>query len=156
LSSDWIDFSILEQGVGMPIITVVFGLLLSCLTVFVLVYTGRVESFSIFIPTIVGAPLILLGLFSLLKPGLRKHLMHAAVTLGLLGALAALGRGIPQILKVLRQETVDWLPVSMVWAMVILCVTYVLLCIESFISARKARQAAEAQGAASESKSANS
>ena len=140
----------------MPIITVVFGLLLSCLTVFVWIYNGRIESFSVFIPTFVGVPLILLGLFSLMKPALRKHLMHAAVTLGLLGALAALGRGIPQILKVLRQEAVDWLPVSMVWAMVILCVTYVFLCSESFISARKARQAAEAKGATSDTKPAGS
>lgn len=134
----------------MPIITVVFGLLLCSLTVFVLVYTGGVESVSIFIPSIVGVPLILFGIFSLIKPNLRKHLMHAAVTFGLLGALAALGRGIPQILKVLRQEAVDWLPVSMVWAMVILCVTYVFLCIESFISARKARQASEGRDLANE------
>jgi len=127
----------------MPKITVVFGILLCGLTAAILLYKGGVGSVSIFIPTLIGVPLIVLGLVAIVQPSLRKHVMHAAVTVGLLGALAALGRGIPQLLKIVKGDEVDWLAVSMVWAMILICVTYVLVCIESFVAARKARLAGQ-------------
>jgi hypothetical protein len=124
----------------MPKITVVFGLMLLALTIVTLVLTGwPPKSISVFIPSFVGIPLLALGLLGTARPGARKHAMHAAAALGLLGGLAALGRGIPQALKILRGEEVDILPVSMVWAMIIICLTFVFVCVESFISARKAR-----------------
>ncbi len=130
----------------MPKITMVFGFLLCLLSVIILAITGKVGSISIFIPCFVGVPLILLGFLANQMPSKRMHIMHAAVTFGLLGALAALGRGIPKALEVVRGEEVDWLAVSTVWAMILICVTYVLVCVESFISARKARKAAEGTG----------
>jgi hypothetical protein len=130
----------------MPKITMVFGLLLCALTVAILILTGGdFSSMTIFIPTFVGVPLFFLGLFGVLRPDLRMHLMHGAAALGLLGALAALGRGIPQLFKIARGEVVEWLPVSMVWGMILICITYVLVCVESFVSARKARLAAGTQ-----------
>ncbi|MFO0011586.1 MAG: hypothetical protein ACK553_02500 [Planctomycetota bacterium] len=124
----------------MPKITVVFGLLLCVLSVVTLILTGgQINSISIFIPCFVGVPLLLLGLFAVARPAARKHAMHAAAALGLLGGLAALGRGIPQAMKILRGDEVDLLPVSMVWAMVLICITFVFVCVESFVSARKAR-----------------
>lgn len=143
------------EGFGMPKLTMVFGLLLCGVSALIVVYLlffagGEIKSVSVLIPCAVGIPLFFLGLFAQIRPAARKHLMHAAVSVGLLGALAALGRGVPQLLKVVRGEVVDWLPVSTVWAMVIICVTYVLVCIESFISARKARQAAEAHASVSD------
>lgn len=131
----------------MPKLTVAFGGLLCAISVCVVLYLvfaagGEVKSPSVLIPCAVGIPLIALGIASELRPNLRKHLMHAAVTVGLLGALAALGRGIPQLFKVIRGEVVDWLPLSSVWAMAIICVTYVFVCVESFVAARRARQAA--------------
>jgi hypothetical protein len=131
----------------MPKLTVAFGGLLCAISVCVVLYLvfaagGEVKSPSVWIPSAVGIPLIALGIASELRPNLRKHLMHAAVTVGLLGALAALGRGIPQLFKVIRGEVVDWLPLSSVWAMAIICVTYVFVCVESFVAARRARQAA--------------
>ena len=124
----------------MPKITVVFGLILLALTIVTLILTGfPPKSISVFIPSFVGIPLLLLGLFAVARPGARKHAMHAAAAFGLLGGIAALGRGIPQALKIVRGEEVDILPVSMVWAMIIICLTFVFVCVESFISARKAR-----------------
>lgn len=137
----------------MPKITMIFGLLLCGLTVAILILTqGRVGSISIFIPTFVGVPLFLLGVVGVMRPSLRMHVMHAAAALGLLGALAALRRGIPQALKIARGEEIDLLAVSMVWAMVLICFTYVFVCIESFVSARRARLSAASEGAASEGK----
>lgn len=126
----------------MPKISVFFGLLLCGLTLATLAMTGwPPKSVSVFIPSFVGIPLLGLGLLAVARPGATKHAMHAAAALGLLGGLAALGRGIPQALKIVRGEEVDWLPVATVWAMILICLTFVFLCIESFIAARKARLA---------------
>jgi hypothetical protein len=124
----------------MPNITIIFGVLLCALSVVTLVLTGgKVNSISIFIPCFVGVPLLFLGILAAARPGARKHAMHAAAAFGLLGGLAALGRGIPKAVEILRGGEVELLPLSMVWAMTLICITYVFVCIESFISARKAR-----------------
>ena len=131
-------------------ITMLFGALLCGVSLLGLLITGKVASVTIFIPMFVGVPLFLLGLFSELKPTLRKHLMHVAVTLGLLGALAALGRGIPQLIKMAGGAEVDPLPLASVWTMILLCSTYVVLCVQSFIQARRARELAASQGESTE------
>ncbi|MFZ4469396.1 MAG: hypothetical protein ACOYOZ_09070, partial [Pirellula sp.] len=69
--------------------------------------TQKVGSPSIFIPMAVGLPLLILGFLSSTKPHLRKHLMHAAVALGLLGALAALVPSLMQLGKLAQGEAVD-------------------------------------------------
>ena len=127
-------------------ITMLFGALLCGVSLLAVLIAGKVGSVTIFIPMFVGLPLFILGLFSELKPTLRMHLMHAAVTLGLLGAVAALGRGIPQLIKLARGGEVDPLPLASVWTMILLCSTYVVLCIQSFIQARRARELAASQG----------
>jgi hypothetical protein len=131
-------------------ITMLFGALLCGVSLLGLLIAGKVSSPTIFIPMFVGVPLFLLGLFSELKPTLRKHLMHVAVTLGLLGALAALGRGIPQLIKMAGGAEVDPLPLASVWTMILLCSTYVVLCVQSFIQARRARELAASQGESTE------
>ncbi len=89
-------------------ITIVFGSLALCaVTVCILVVKQEVNMRQHFIPTFVGVPLILLGFLADRQPSLRMHLMHAAVTIGLLGGLAALGRGVTQLIKVSRGESPD-------------------------------------------------
>ncbi len=65
----------------------------------------------------------------------RKHAMHAAVAVGLLGALAALARGVPAALAgdASRPAVMSQL------AMGVLLLIYVALGVQSFIAARKAR-----------------
>jgi hypothetical protein len=104
---------------------------------------GLPKSITAYIPMFVGIPLLILGIVAETREGARKHAMHAAAALGLLGGLAALGRGIPKALEIMRGEEVDLLPTSMVWAMTLICITFVLVCVESFISARRARLASE-------------
>ena len=72
------------------------------------------------------------------------HVMHAAVTLGLLGGLVALYQGVRQLIGLLIQGK-ELLPLAaaMVWTMTVLCFAFVGLCVQSFIAARKARQANE-------------
>src|SRR5262249_27803182 len=52
------------------------------------------QSPTALIPAFVGVPLMLLGWLTLAKPNLRMHLMHAAVTLTLLGFLASAPMGV--------------------------------------------------------------
>jgi len=96
------------------------------------------------IPSGVGLPLIVLGIVAATNPGARKHVMHAAVTLALLGGLVALIQGIRQLIGLLFQgKEVLPLAAGMIWAMTVLCFVYVGLCVQSFIAARKARESKE-------------
>lgn len=127
----------------------VFGLLLCGLTILTLVLKGgEAKSISIYIPTFIGVPLLILGIVAAAREGARKHAMHAAAALGLLGGLAALGRGVPKAIEILQGKEVDLLATSMVWGMILICVTFVLLCVESFVSARRARLAGSQSGEA--------
>jgi hypothetical protein len=69
------------------------------------------------------------------------HVMHAAVTLALLGGLLALFQGVSQSVRMAFQgKEILPLAATMIWAMAILCFAFVGLCIQSFIAARKARE----------------
>lgn len=88
------------------------------------------------IPTAFGAVLLLLGFFTLIRPALRKHLMHLAAMVGLLGALGGLGMFFARVGS--RGFT---LATGSMLAMGLLCVIFVVLCVRSFIAARRAREA---------------
>ncbi|MFY7877560.1 MAG: hypothetical protein ACOVQM_19040 [Pirellula sp.] len=124
----------------MPKVTIVFGLLLCGLSAIVLLFKSDLKSWTWLIPSFVGLPLMTLGILAAIHANARKHYMHAAVTLGLLGGLLALFRGVPQLVQFARGIQVDTLTAGMVWAMTILCFAFVGLCVQSFIAARKARQ----------------
>jgi hypothetical protein len=84
------------------------------------------------IPAGFGIVLMLLGHVSLAKPDLRKHLMHVAVLLGVVGFLAAtvsiFRKGMPTGVSagVLSQV-----------AMAVVCLVFVIFCVRSFIAARR-------------------
>jgi succinate-acetate transporter protein len=145
---------LLKPGKNMAKTTMLFGALLCGISLLVLFLQGEVASVSIFIPMFVGLPLLVLGALSEWLPGQRKHFMHGAVTLGLLGALAAMGRGVPQLVKLAQGEDVKTLPLASVWTMIFLCSTFVVLCVRSFIEARRAREAAGVSGASGNDKAA--
>jgi uncharacterized membrane protein len=128
----------------MPRITVVFGLLLCGLSVLVaaiLVYRNEFKIGTWLIPTGVGLPLIVLGAMAAKNAASKKHAMHAAVTLALVGGLVALIQGVSQVVRLLLQgKEILPLAAGMIWAMTILCFVFVGLCVQSFIAARKARE----------------
>ena len=113
--------------------TRLFGLILIALGVVSYVGTGR-TSVTAMIPAFFGAALVICALVAR-NESMRKHAMHAAVALGLIGALAALGRGIPAALAgdATRPAVMSQL------AMGVLLLIYVALGVQSFIAARKAR-----------------
>jgi hypothetical protein len=117
----------------MPATTRLFGLLLIVLGVASYVTTGR-TSITAMIPAFFGAALVVCALIARTEAA-RKHAMHAAVAIGLIGAIASLARGIPAAISggAGRPAVVSQL------AMGVLLLVYVALGVQSFIAARKAR-----------------
>ena len=91
------------------------------------------------IPAGFGVALVLLGILSLAAPNARKHFMHVAALVGLLGAVG----GAMQPVKAAAAGTFDWanIPTRLQVTMAVLCVLFVLLCVNSFVQARKSRTA---------------
>jgi hypothetical protein len=126
----------------MPIVSVVFGLLLTGLGAYCYaVANPEYRSFTATIPAWPGVLLILCGLIGL-KESLLKHAMHAAATVGLLGFLA----GAAQFARVMMagDELTSNKSVAS-GGMALLCGVFVGLCVNSFIQARRRRQAAAGQ-----------
>ena len=117
----------------MPGTTRLVGLLLIVLGVASYVITGR-TSITAMIPAFFGAALVICALIAR-NESARKHAMHAAVAIALIGGLAALGRGIPAAMAgdASRPAVISQL------AMGVLMMVYVALGVQSFIAARKAR-----------------
>jgi uncharacterized membrane protein YeaQ/YmgE (transglycosylase-associated protein family) len=85
------------------------------------------------IPAGIGAVLLLCGLIVEFKPSTRKHVMHLAAAVGLIGALGGimpLTRGPFDLEKASVRSGL---------LMIILCGLFVVLCIRSFVLARIAR-----------------
>jgi hypothetical protein len=120
----------------MPSTTIGFGILLILIGVIGYVYgmgTGH-ASLTALIPAAFGIALVLLGLFSRMREHLRKHLMHVAVLIGLIGFIITAGRLISKIGDLSMSAAV----LSQL-AMAIVCLIYVILSIRSFIDARRNR-----------------
>lgn len=123
----------------MAITTIFFGLLLILLGVFGYVGTGS-HAPTALIPAYVGAVLAILGWFARTpNPKRRMMIMHIAVTIGLLGFLATIPgiyhwvqmmQGHPVLRPVAEQDKA---------AMSLILLAYVLLCVRSFINARRSR-----------------
>ena len=120
----------------MPAVTLVFAALLVVLGVGSYVGTGM-SSATALIPAGFGVVLGVLGLLAR-KESIRKHVMHMAAMVALLGFLGA-ARGFAQLPALLSGGDVER-PVA-VWAqvaMAVLCLTLEILYVRSFIAARRA------------------
>lgn len=86
------------------------------------------------IPAAFGLLLVILGFVAKSKENLRMHIMHAAVIVGLLGFLIPAGR----LLMHFSDIKVSLAVLSQV-AMSVICLVFVILCVKSFIDARRSR-----------------
>lgn len=89
------------------------------------------------IPSGFGAVLILCAAVVIWKEKLRKHVMHVAALVGVLGVVGG-------FMPVMRAGGFDFTKSSVKNGLVMsaICAVFVFLCVQSFIAARKARQAA--------------
>jgi hypothetical protein len=133
---------------GTPVapITILVGLLLIALGTASYVGTGSTHVTAL-IPAFFGLALAALGALAY-KESIRKHVMHAAVLIGLIGFLGGAGMALPKLPTLLstgRVERADGTDASRaVWsqtAMGVVCGVFVGLCVNSFIQARRRRAA---------------
>ena len=89
-------------------------------------------SITALIPSFIGILLSLLGILANAKESLRKHLMHAAVVVALLGFIATAGR------QVSRMSELTMSPAVISQALTaLICLLFVILAIRSFAAARR-------------------
>jgi len=118
--------------------TIVFGLVLIALGCNGYFNTGSENpSITALIPAFVGAGLVVLGTLAL-QERLRKHAMHVAAMVGVLGFLAAVGR---LVSKLISTGTLEGPAAMHTGLMAIVCGIFVGLCVKSFIDARRRRKA---------------
>ena len=122
----------------MPNTTMLFGLILIVLGVVGYVATGGV-SITALIPALFGVVLAALGWLGR-NERYRKHAMHVAVMVGLLGFLGT-ARGLMALPRLASGEGVERpAAVAAQGLMAILMIVYVALGVRSFIAARRARR----------------
>jgi hypothetical protein len=124
-------------------LTIVFGALLILLG-FVSYTMSGVHAPTALIPAYVGVALALLGAIAL-SARARKHAMHVAVIVGLLGFLGAVGRLVGGLAP---GRTPTRLAGTSLGLMALLTGIFVVLCVRSFIAARRNRLAEPRDGAA--------
>jgi uncharacterized membrane protein len=112
-----------------------YGVLLCILGLAGYLATNRV-SVTALIPFFFGLPMIILGLLAF-KENLRKHVMHAAAAIALLGFLGTF-KGFFSFMAYLTGRVVERPPAVIAQGiMAILSAIFVALAVHSFIQARK-------------------
>jgi len=121
-------------------LSLVFGVLLIALgTAAFLLAGATAKAVTSLIPAFFGIIMLLLAAIASKGHAANKHAMHVAALVTLLGSLGGLGMGVPNIIKYLKGDHTAWLKAFSQGGMGILCVVFLVLCIRSFINARKAR-----------------
>ena len=92
-------------------------------------------SVTALIPAFFGIILALMGLIAQSKESLRKHLMHVAVIVGLLGFIIPAARILSKISSISFSSAAFLSQL----AMSLICLVFVILCVKSFIDARRSR-----------------
>jgi hypothetical protein len=120
---------------SMIAVTRTVGFLLILLGVVGYIATGG-ASITALIPAMFGAVLLIIALVGR-SPESRKHAMHAALALALVGLIGTL----PRIIPALRAGDIQRPAVVAQIAMAVILLVYVALGVRSFIAARRSRQA---------------
>ncbi|MGI8556317.1 MAG: hypothetical protein ACR2LT_08185 [Pyrinomonadaceae bacterium] len=118
----------------MPSTSIVSGVLLILLGIFGYVFSllDNHASLTALIPAAFGLLLLICGFVAKSKENLRKHLMHAAVLVALVGFIIPAIR----VLSKLGDFTVSLAILSQL-AMSLICLVFVVLSVKSFIAARR-------------------
>jgi len=120
----------------MPTTSIICGILLVLIGIagYVQGMMSDRQSVTALIPAIFGILLFAFGAAARAKENLRKHLMHAAAVVALLGLLATAGRLVPR----LGNLTFSAAEMAQI-AMALICLVFLILAIKSFTEARRQR-----------------
>lgn len=123
----------------MPIVTIVVGSLLSLIGILGYVFSES-HSLTALIPLVFGSLLEACGALAL-RSDFKKHAMHGASVLALLGVLGS-AMGFVSYLKLITGAPVARpLGAQMQAAMFVICLVFLVLCVRSFREARARRMA---------------
>ncbi len=125
---------------AMPILAIIFGVLLDFLGT-VTWSMSENRSITALIPSFFGTAILVCGILAKLKPDLRKHLMHVAAAVALLGTAGGLGMGLPKLGALIQGTAERPMAAGAQLGMGVLCLIFLALCVKSFIAARRARKA---------------
>jgi fucose 4-O-acetylase-like acetyltransferase len=118
-------------------LTISFGVVLIVLGVWGFVATGSVHPTAL-IPTWFGLALAVAGALAKTENAKRRMLwMHVAVTVGLVGFLGSFSRAIDEYMQAHGAPLAHPVAVENQAAMAAICLVFVLLCVRSFIAARR-------------------
>lgn len=120
----------------MPSTAIISGVLLVLIGIagYIFGIVNGNQSLTALIPAAFGFILLALGSAAKAKESARKHLMHAAVLVGLLGFIIPTGR----LVSKYSELTVS-LAVMLQFLMALVCLFFVILSIQSFVKARQNR-----------------
>jgi amino acid transporter len=127
-------------------LSIVFGMLLILVGVIGFGVSYKPDEpppYTAFIPAAFGLVLAILGVLAR-KDSLRKHAMHAAALVALIGCIGAGVMGVPKFVTMLSGNQVQR-PNAVIAQVVMaaLCLVFVFLCIKSFFDARRRRASGE-------------
>lgn len=125
-----------QQSNFVPNLTLGYGAFLIAWGIAVSILSES-QSITSYFPSILGAPLALAGVMVIRMPEKRKLWMHIAATFGLLCAI-----GGTRFFMVMS-DGITYASGSMLM-LLLTGSAYTVVCVRSFIAARKAREAAEA------------
>lgn len=120
----------------MPNTSITFGILLVIIGSSGYLYGMNSGNASVtaLIPAFFGIVLVLCGAVARASEGLRKHLMHIAVVIALLGFILTAGR------LLMKASELSMSPAVLSQAsMALVCIVFVILAIRSFAAARSSR-----------------
>ncbi len=123
----------------MPRIAMIFGAALIAVGLIGYV-AAQFASLTALIPALFGVLLVALGWLAEIRPGARQHAMHAAAALALVGLLAT-ARGLLKLPTLLGGGELER-PAAVVSqsVMALVCLVFLVLCVQSFVQARRASQ----------------
>ncbi len=120
----------------MPSTSIICGVLLILIGIAGYINGAMTENKSVtaLIPAFIGIVMVLLGVLAGMKEGLRKHLMHAAIVVALLGFIGTAGRLVSRISELSASPAV-----LAQASTAIVCLAFIILAIRSFSAARRER-----------------
>jgi hypothetical protein len=131
----------------MQLITIGYGLILMAIGIIGYLASGGASATAL-IPAVFGVLALAFG-FMALNEKYRMHAMHGVVLIGILALLGS-ARGVPGALAVITGGEVERPQAAIAQGlMALLSLVFVVLCVNSFIQARRNRKKAEADAAQS-------
>jgi len=120
-------------------LSVTIGILMIILGAGSFLLTGAASATAL-IPAFFGIAFVGLGILGIKKESMRKHVMHAALLLAILGIGGSFG-GLINVLGVLGGNELERPNAAYAQAiMAIICIYFVIAGVRSFIDARKSSQ----------------